>query len=70
MNKPENEMLYMVLEKKVSAQTGKEYYTGFLGINSIYANEHNGKLYIKIQKWPKKENANSAFKSTEEDVPF
>ena len=72
LNKPENEMLLMVLEEKLS-KTGKKYYTGFFGLNSIYANESKGKLYVNIQKWPKKEilpeNAKVPL-AAEEDVPF
>lgn len=63
-------MLMMVLEKKTS-KTGKEYYTGFLGLNSVYANESNGKLYITLQKWPKKEKPSGNLPiAEEEDVPF
>lgn len=75
--KPDNEMLLMVLEKKQSA-TGKDYYVGFMGLNTVYASESNGKLFVNLQKWPrkdapadapKKESA-PAQKVDEEDVPF
>lgn len=72
LNKPENEMLLMVLEEKLS-KTGKKYYTGFMGLNSVYANESNGRLFVTLQKWPKKEILPENIKvplAPEEDVPF
>jgi hypothetical protein len=71
MNKPENEMLLCVLEKKTS-KTGKDYYTGFLGLNSVYVSEYEGKLWVKLQKWPKKDPApqSQAPQIGDDDVSF
>lgn len=54
MTKPENEMIFMVLEPK-ETRKGETIYTGFLGINSVSASFYNEKLYIRLQKWPKKD---------------
>lgn len=74
MNKPENEMTLLKLEKKESkTKKGKFYYTGFLGFNTVYADEYNGFLYVKIQQWPKKEMAGNIEiqpLSNQNDVPF
>jgi|GEM_PF-6547781 len=51
MKNPDQEILMMRLIKKTS-QSGKVYFTGKLGFNTVYANEYNGKLYIKLQQWP------------------
>jgi len=73
MNKPENEMLLAVLEAK-TLKNGSVIFTGFLGMNTIYANEYNGKLFIKLQKWPKKEknqyDQTPTFNGNEADVDF
>lgn len=53
MNRPENEMLFIVMEKHI-AQNGKTYWNGYLGINGITASENaDGTLFIRLQKWPK-----------------
>lgn len=72
MNKPDAEITMMILEKKTS-QRGKEYFTGRLGFNRIYADEYNGKLYVKIQSWPKEDRNQDSpgfISGNEEDVPF
>lgn len=72
MNKPEKEMLLAVLDEK-TLNNGNVIYTGFLGFNSIHASVYNGKLYIRLQKWPKKENLGNVeinSLSNETDVPF
>jgi len=73
LNKPENEMLLMVLEEKLS-KTGKKYYTGFMGLNSVYANESGGKLFVSLQRWKRDETKESSKSkiplAKEEDVPF
>ena len=70
MNKPDNKMLIAVLD--ISKETDDAtYFKGApFGLNSISANLKGGKLYIEIQKWPKRENAAPYNPSTEEDAPF
>ena len=68
MNKPEKEMLLAVLEKRVS-QNGKEFYVGFMGLNTVYVKVSGDKMYINLQKWPKKDNPLDN-QSVEDDVSF
>jgi hypothetical protein len=72
MNKPENEMLIMVLEPK-TGKNGNQFYTGFLGMNSVHASEYQGKLFVRLQKWPKKEGQEPYNKQqpvAEDDITF
>lgn len=62
--KPENEMLLAVLEPK-TLKNGNVIYTGFFGFNALCANIHDGKIFLKIQKWPKKDKQEMA----EENAP-
>ena len=78
MIKPEVELLLAVLEKKIG-KNGNTYWTGFMGLNTVYVSEYDNKLWIKLQKWPKKEQPlapvgqngfNQKPSYGEEDVPF
>jgi hypothetical protein len=77
MNKPEQEILFAVLEETQKSTLERRVYQGFMGHMTVYASESNGKLYINLQKWPKKDKPldqvqedPNTFKSTEEDVPY
>jgi hypothetical protein len=72
--KPENEIIFAVLDEK-QANNGDIFYSGFLGPNTIKASLYNGKLYLRLQKWPKKDIQAPSIQpkynpNNEEDVPF
>lgn len=62
-------MLLLVLEKKES-KNGKVFYSGFMGLNSVYADEYQGKLFVKLQKWPKIESNEPKQKTTINQQPI
>lgn len=68
MNKPEKEILLAVLDKRFS-QSGKEYFVGYMGLNTVYVSTTGDKMYISLQKWAKKEESHSD-ENVEEDVKF
>lgn len=62
-NKPdglENEMLFAVFELR-QTKTGKTLYTAQLGFLTLVINEWEGKLYLRIQKWKKREDKEGNF---------
>lgn len=74
MSRPENEMIFAVLEERQS-KNGEIFYSGFLGPNTIKASVYNGKLYLRLQKWPKRESGltvepQTNASSSDEEVPF
>lgn len=66
---PENEMLLAVLEFK-REYNGTNYYSGFMGLNSISAAVKGDKIFLNLQKWPKNENTARGNFTKEEDVSF
>jgi len=68
-NGPEKEMLLAVLEFK-KEYNGTQYFSGFMGLNSLSASVKDGKIFLNLQKWPKNENNSRVTFSKEEDITF
>lgn len=69
MIQKENEMLIAILDVSKQTENATYFKGASLGLNSISANLKNGKLYISIVKWPKKDQPGSG-QFAEEDAPF
>lgn len=68
-NGPEKEMLLAVLEFR-KEHNGTQYFSGFMGLNSLSASVKDGKIFLNLQKWPKNENTNKSSFAKEDDITF